>query len=204
MLFCCEIRFVANCACLFIVWYFLSRILLEIFVWDFLSWFAQFWKTTFHCEKLKIQCFCFTKRQKNAKHIGWKKSCQLCEPGCYNNVILSSYPTSNGEQTKRTPKRVLKKASVKVVFSSCFWFSWSWRLADSRCSERTPGTSLDVSIPDFMHLIKVLKIFSLLVVFYYQASRPPSHHPLVETWGNQLNFSLCFRPFSVLLKWDNF
>ena len=119
-------------------------------------------------------------------------------------MILLGYPTSIREQTKRTPKRVLKKAIVKVVFSSCFWFSCSWRLADSWCSERTPGTSLAVSVPDFMHLIKVLKIFSLLVVFYYQASRPPSHHPLVETWGNQLNFSLCFRPFSVLLKWDNF
>ena len=179
---------------------------------NFVGNFWKFWKTTFHCEKLKIQCVCFTKRQQKCeifvakwkKDIGWKKSCRLCEPGCYNDVILIGYPTSIREQTKRTPKRVLKKAIVKVVFSSCFWFSCSWRLADSWCSERTPGTSLAVSVPDFMHLIKVLKIFSLLVVFYYQASRPPSHHPLVETWGNQLNFSLCFRPFSVLLKWDNF
>ena len=40
-------------------------------------------------------------------------------------MILLGYPTSIREQTKRTPKRVLKKAIVKVVFSSCFWFSCS-------------------------------------------------------------------------------
>ena len=185
MLFCCEIRFVANCACLFIVWYFLSRILLEIFVSDFLSWFAQFWKTTFQCEKLNRQKREIFVAKWKKDSIRWKKVLQ--------KMILLGYPTSIREQTKRTPKRVLKKAIVKVVFSSCFWFSCSWRLADSRCSERTPDTSLAVSVPDFMHLIKVLKIFSLLVVFYYQASEPPSHHPLVEI---QFNFSLGFRPFS--------
>ena len=140
---------------------------------NFVGNFWKFWKDYISLWKAENTLCLFHKKTKKCEFFvaKWKKRYRVKK--VLQKMILLGYPTSIREQTKRTPKRVLKKAIVKVVFSSCFWFSCSWRLADSWCSERTPGTSLAVSVPDFMHLIKVLKIFSLLVVFYYQVSEPP-------------------------------